>query len=186
MHHLNKNFKTWICSIANKLFRFFELQLFITILTWPIFLIWGLPISLLNPIGNLIFAPWITIFLTLSSVIFFLEIVHIQNSIFINLLENINNVFFKTINLANNSFMISCSCPKIPYLFAIPITLFVLIRLKRNLNVYLRTFILFSFSLTLWIVFKYVLDSNELTKTIKNNTKEVICIKNNQNIIIEL
>jgi len=63
------------------------LQLFIAIMTAPILIYWGIPLSITAAIGNILCAPILLLFLTFSSFIFVCEIIHIPNAIFIYLLE---------------------------------------------------------------------------------------------------
>jgi len=167
----------FIYTIPKKICYFLELQLFITILALPIFLSWGLPISILSPIGNLIFAPWLTTFLTLSSLIFFMQIIAVENSFVIYALEKLNQLFFAVLNLADKSFMISCPCPKMAFLLLIPIGLFGIIKLKWSSNIYLRVLKLFIFSSLLFLSLKYVAAPADLFVHITNKSKDVLLIK---------
>lgn len=80
-----------IRRISNKLLhwsaRFLQLQLFISLISLPILSSWGLPFSLLSPLGNVLFTPFVTLFLLLSSLIFFCELLCIPNGLLINCLE---------------------------------------------------------------------------------------------------
>ncbi len=58
-------------SIKNWLLEFIYIQFYVTLLSLPILIAWGLPFSLFSPLGNLIFNPFILVFLLLSSLIFF-------------------------------------------------------------------------------------------------------------------
>lgn len=74
-------------GFTSKLLFFIQLQLFITLVSLPILIAWGLPISIMSIVGNLIFSPFLTIFLLISSLVFFFEILHIPNGFLIYLLE---------------------------------------------------------------------------------------------------
>jgi hypothetical protein len=58
-------------KIGNWLLDFVYIQSYVTLLSLPILIAWGLPFSIFSPLGNLIFNPFILIFLLLSSLIFF-------------------------------------------------------------------------------------------------------------------
>lgn len=47
------------------------LQLFITLVSLPILIAWGLPVSMMTFVGNLIFTPFLSLILLLCSLIFF-------------------------------------------------------------------------------------------------------------------
>lgn len=60
-------------NLFQKIYLFFcnflIVQLFINLIAWPLFLGWGIPVTPLSIIGNLIFTPFLTGFLILSSLI---------------------------------------------------------------------------------------------------------------------
>jgi len=66
-----------------------RMQLYITLISLPILVAWGLPLSLLSAVGNILFAPFITLFLVVSSLIFFAEIFSLPNGLFICFLEKV-------------------------------------------------------------------------------------------------
>lgn len=61
----------FVRSVKNWLLDFIYIQFYVTLLSLPILIAWGLPFSLFSPLGNLIFNPFILVFLLLSSLIFF-------------------------------------------------------------------------------------------------------------------
>lgn len=62
---------TLLRSVKNYLLDFIYIQGYVTLLSLPILIAWGLPFSLFSPIGNLVFNPFLLVFLLLSSLIFF-------------------------------------------------------------------------------------------------------------------
>ena len=81
--------------IAHKFRAFMILQLFITCISLPILIWWGLPVSLLSPLGNLFFSPFLTAFLTIASLLFFTELLCIPNGFFAWLLDGITTIWLK-------------------------------------------------------------------------------------------
>lgn len=69
------------------LVKFLQIQFFVTLFSWPILIAWGLPVSLLSPLGNLIFNPFLGIFLLLAACIFLTELIGLPNALPILLLE---------------------------------------------------------------------------------------------------
>src|ERR1700722_800550 len=67
--------------------RAVELQLFLSLVSLPVLIAWGLPFSLVTIASNLIFGPMLSIFLLISSVIFFLELLSLPNGLLIGCLE---------------------------------------------------------------------------------------------------
>lgn len=84
-----------ISSVINYLLIAVRIQLFLSLVSLPILVFWGLPISTLTVAGNLFFAPFLTIFLALSSIIFFLELAHVSNHVPIWLLEQLTSIWLK-------------------------------------------------------------------------------------------
>lgn len=60
--------------ITSFLLFFLQTQLFVTLVSLPFLINWGLGLSLMGIVANLIFSPVITLFITLSSVLFFTEL----------------------------------------------------------------------------------------------------------------
>lgn len=73
--------------IKNYVLNFLQTQLVVTIASVPILIGWGLSISLMTFVGNLLFAPVLTIFLVLSSLVFFTQLLHIPNEWLIGALD---------------------------------------------------------------------------------------------------
>jgi len=78
---------SWGQRVTRFLINFLQFQLFIQLISLPIFIAWGLPISLLSFLGNLFFAPILTLFLCVSSLIFFSALLHIPHGFLIQILE---------------------------------------------------------------------------------------------------
>lgn len=122
-----------------KVIRFCHLQLFLTTLSLPILIIWGLPLSFLSPIGNFIFGPVLTAFLLISSILFFTQLLHIPNSFFGMLLEWITHGWHFILRFANTSTLIACERPPLWLLLPLPVCTLLLIHIpffqprKRNM-----------------------------------------------------
>ncbi|MGB8468507.1 MAG: ComEC/Rec2 family competence protein [Candidatus Babeliales bacterium] len=68
-------------------FRSLRTQMIVSLCTLPVLAAWGLPFSILTPLGNIIFSPFLFIILLFSSLLFFTELLHIPNSWLVYLLE---------------------------------------------------------------------------------------------------
>jgi hypothetical protein len=141
----------FISKIINYLIKFLELQFFIIIASLPILILWGLPISFMSPIGNLIFTPILAIFLFFSALIFFTELLGIPNKLFINILEKIAAFWLQIINLGKSYWLINF---KIQYLLLslIPIIIIAGLIVKSSCSnkkkvIFLFSLILISFSI---------------------------------------
>src|SRR5579862_7575785 len=100
---LNRLYTTSITTLS--------MQLFLSLVSLPILASWGLPISLMSPIGNVIFSPLLTLFLLLSSIIFFCELFCIPNEFFVWLLELVSQVWRWGLSCTYGSALIACKKP---------------------------------------------------------------------------
>lgn len=71
--------------------HFVHLQLFITLISLPFLIAWGMPFSLLSIIGNCLFSPFLTIFLMVSFLIFFCQLTCIPYGLLARALELISS-----------------------------------------------------------------------------------------------
>jgi hypothetical protein len=108
-------------KIGNFLLSFFELQLFVSLISWPLLLAWGLPLSWATPIGNLLFNPLLSAFIFVSSLCMFTELLSIPNEALIWLLEQLTNLWLWCLSWGHDSFLLSF--PKPPFLLLIGIVL---------------------------------------------------------------
>jgi len=99
----------------------------------PILISWGLPISLLSPIGNIIFTPFVTLFLLLSSLTFFCEILYIPNRLLINGLELLYTLWQNSMNWIPFNPLIGFTKPPSIFLISIPIiTIILMYKLRKK------------------------------------------------------
>lgn len=115
----------------NHLIRFIHLQLFITLISIPILLSWGMPISLLSFAGNLFFSPLLTAFLLLSSLVFFCQILHIPNGILISCLETITRWWLSIMQWGSSSCLIALPLPPLALLIAITLVTLIILHAKK-------------------------------------------------------
>lgn len=108
-------------SVRHWLLRFITLQLFVTLMSLPLLVAWGLPISLLSPLGNSIFNPLLTGFLVISTIIFITELLFIPNGLLCKLLDLITQLFVATSSYADSSWLIGVRSLPLPLLFALPL-----------------------------------------------------------------
>jgi hypothetical protein len=104
-----KNF-SWK-KIVHALLRYMQLQLFITLLSLPFLIAWGIPLSLLVPLGNLIFNPFLSLFLLLSSLVFFSELLCIPNGLVIQCLEIVVKLWHWILSQASSEWLLGLGSP---------------------------------------------------------------------------
>lgn len=113
--------KKYALKFMRSLITFMHVQLFITLVSMPILLYWGMPLSLLSFAGNFFFGPILTAFLFLSSIIFFCQLLGIPSGIFIFLLEKITHYWLSFMQIPSHAALIAL--PKPPFIFACCIAL---------------------------------------------------------------
>ena len=167
-----------------KFLKIIQLQLFISIISLPILICWGLPISLMSPIGNILFTPILAIFLFLSSIIFFFELFYIPNQLIIELLSLLTNIWLKIFSFGTFKWLVTFPLKAIGLLFLIPILAFGILQNKyvNNINnsIYCFTIILLASG----IFFKRVLKNNNNIEHIANINKSITLINKNNKIIV--
>ena len=80
-------------SLKTNFLFFLELQLLISIVILPVLIAWGLPISIMSIVGNLIFAQFLTAFIFVSALLFTTDLLGIPNYFIAQALELITNVW---------------------------------------------------------------------------------------------
>jgi len=122
-----------LVPILNYLLKFLQVQLVISLILLVILPSWGFALSMLSPLGNIIFTPVFISFLLLSSLLFFAEILHIPNGFLIYPLEKITHAWLYLIPDFNNVFLVGFSKPPVLFIIAVPIlTVAVLVHRKIN------------------------------------------------------
>jgi hypothetical protein len=121
------------------LFKNIQLQLFISFISLPFLISWGLPISLVMPVSTLIFGPFLTCFLLISSLIFFLELLYIPNTLFIWCLEQVTNIWLACLNLEQRAWLVGFQKPPLLILCCIPFIALALVHSKKIITIPMRT-----------------------------------------------
>lgn len=127
----------YLRNFPEYILKYLQLQLFITIVSLPILIMWGLPISLASPLGNFIFNPFLMVFLLLSSLIFFCEVCYIPNYYLIVLLEYFNSFWLYIISTAKRSWLVAIAQPPLVILLLLLLITFAALHHKKLLKTYL-------------------------------------------------
>lgn len=109
----------WILRFFHWIGRYIQVQLFITLVSLPILVAWGLPISMLSLIGNLFFSPVLVLFLFISSLIFFLQLCGFPCGICVFLLEKIGTWWLRALSIADKKWLIVFQKPNLLWLMLI-------------------------------------------------------------------
>ncbi len=174
MKNLKKSLVDKIKIWFNKINRLLEMQLFMMLISWPILLYWGLPLSIMSPIGNIIFAPFLTIFIIISSLIFFSELLSMPNNFLIKCLDLISNLWIKPLKWSSKTWLIICKYPNIYFLITIPIITLLIIYNQKLSSSFLRITVLITFMSFNIINFKYL--NNNINTDITLLNKDILFI----------
>lgn len=96
---------------AHRAAKFFATQLCVTLIAWPLMLEWGLPVSVLSPIGNAIFNPFVTAFLALCALITGAEIINLPHGLLSIGLEQLTSIWLWIVNSAPPGLILTLKKP---------------------------------------------------------------------------
>src|SRR5438309_4921602 len=133
-----KKYTRWLQSLLKSI----QLQLFISFISLPFLISWGLPISLLTPISTLIFGPFLTCFLLISSLIFFLELFYLPNAALIWCLEKITSIWLACLSLEQRAWLIGFIKPPMIILMIIPLVALAAVHNKKITSIQMRSALL--------------------------------------------
>jgi hypothetical protein len=161
---------------APKLLRFIQLQLFLTIFSFPLLVAWGLPISIMSCVGNLVFSPFLALFLLISCFIFFLELCCLPNAWFIMLLELLTKSWSWLIAHGSSLWLIGFKKPTLAVLFCVPLAGFLIIHHKKILHPVQRIVCFLALLLSVIVFLKYYPTDTVIIKKIPCNNGFVTVI----------
>ncbi len=173
-------------SFINKSLKFIHLQLFITLMSLPIFLAWGIPISIMSGGATLLFTPLLTAFLLLSSLIFFSELLFLPNGLLIWFLELVTNIWLYMISFESKSWMIGFTKPPLWFLIGLPL-LTIGILLNKKIKTQKQSVFCLVFLLVVTIGYlKWLQTPTTLITTIACNKGEITLIRaHNKTIVVD-
>lgn len=125
--------------------RAVELQLFLSLVSLPVLVAWGLPFSLMTIASNLLFGPVLSLFLLLSTLVFFCELVSLPNQILIQLLEYLTTAWRSILSWHHHTWLIGFAKPHLAFLCAVVCIAFYIIARRswhgmRRIGAYLILF----------------------------------------------
>lgn len=111
--------------------RFFQVQLFLSLVSLPITISWGLPFSVMTVVGNFLFGPFLAAFLFIASLIFFSELLNIPNSWLIFVLEKITHIWSYVLGFGQKSWLIGFYKPSLLILICSTVCAFIILQHKK-------------------------------------------------------
>ncbi len=158
-----------------------DLQLALTAISLPFIIGWGLPISVIAVIGNVIFGPFLTIFLLLASLIFVTQLLHVPNGLLIILLEWCNAAWTKILSFTSSAFLVSV--PTAPSWCLAGIFIISCLILCCNINRRKRLFLYTTLLISTLLILKLYTLRNDKILHIKQGSKSLTIIKASDTII---
>lgn len=121
----------YLRNFGRSVITFMHVQLFITLISMPILLYWGMPLSLLSFAGNFFFGPILTVFLLLSSLIFFLELLMLPNGALIYVLEKLTHIWMTIMQLPSCQSLVALPRPPLTIAFILAGTAVLILHCKK-------------------------------------------------------
>jgi len=173
-----------IAKWRESLLKSIQLQLFISFMSLPFLVAWGLPISLLTPISTLIFGPFLTCFLLVSSLIFFLELFYLPNSALIWCLEMVTSAWLACLSLEQRVWLMGFSKPPLIVLFFIPLIALAIVHSKKITCMARRVCLLGFFLIAVCAGLKLFPYNYNTFEKIPCNGGEITLINHNNTLIL--
>jgi hypothetical protein len=173
-------YKCWQQSLLSSI----QLQLFISFISLPFLIAWGLPVSLLSPVSTLIFGPFLTCFLLISSLIFFLELLYLPNGILIWCLERVTSTWLACLSFEQRAWLIGFTKPPIIIIMLIPVIALAIIHSKKITCTLKRIFLLGLFLTLTCTALKFFPYRHDIIQKIPCNKGEITLINHNNAVIV--
>ncbi|HSW74138.1 MAG TPA: hypothetical protein VLG71_03190 [Candidatus Limnocylindria bacterium] len=178
------NIYTWLRAIQQWLVRFIQLQLFLSLVSLPILLLWGLPFSLLSPLGNLLFGPVITLFLLLSSLLFFSQLCMIPNGFLVTCLEKLTAGWLAIMYADNSTWLVGFVKPPLILLFILLLVTFAVLHYGYTRSHYLTIVLLCGVFISAGAYLKIVAAPTLNLFTIPCNKGSLTVLHDNKQLIV--
>ena len=146
-------------NIKRFLLNYIYAQLLVTIVALPILIHWGLQISMVSFIANLIFAPVFSLAFIISSIMFFTELLGIPNGYIALCYDYLIQAWDFILRCGSKKLLVGWVHPGRLVLLAIPVITFMLLRHKkinsRNRRIVAMSFIIVCSTVVLWRIQVY-------------------------------
>ena len=170
---------------ATALVRSIQLQLYLTLISGPILVYWGLPVSIASPIGNILFHPLLTAFLFLSSLIFFCQILHIPHAIFVLALQKTSRSFHYLLGFGSQQWLVGFAKPPLWTLVALPIATGLIFCYKKTRTPYRSIGSLLTLSFLFGAYLNYIANPCPIASIACNQGHVSLVYTNKQVVLID-
>lgn len=164
--------------------RFLYLQLFISLIALPILLCWGLPVSLLSPVGNLIFGPALTLFLFLSSLLFFTELLYIPNGWIAYALDAFTHGWLSMLKISPHPWLFGLAKPSPWLLITIPLAALLVVHYKKFTSLWQPIVCLFLILMASSLYIKIMHTKSHTCEQLTCNKGEITIIHDKNNVTL--
>ncbi len=162
---------------------YLDIQLFISLCSWPLLAAWGLPLSPAGIIGNLLFTPFLSLFLLLSSLIFFCTLLALPHGVLIILLEAIASCWYLLLFQSSRSWLFIGAHPPF-YLTLIVLGLGCALMLTRSLTQKKRILLLGSIYITCGFVVPRYSAQKETVLLLPYATQELKIVRSHSSTLV--
>lgn len=165
--------------------RILELQLFLTALSTPLLVGWGLPISVVSWFATPLFAPIFSAFLILSSIIFVGYFLYIPLYPFTWALHKTTQLWIWLLSFGSPRWLIGFKQPPLPFLLILPIAAFFIIHYRPFTKAWIRIVLLalaiITFCTSLKLIQYY---GYPAIKTIACHNRNIYVVSDRNNTIV--
>jgi hypothetical protein len=164
------------------------LQIFLFLLSFPVLLLWGIPISMMAIISTPLFSPFLTIFLGISVLIFFCVLCSIPYGFFLSILNYLVIIWDFFLQKGSDYWLYGFSIPSAPVvlLFAILNTIFLLHSLRFSLFKRLQLLVIYSILVIgAFLLYAMIPQSERCMRYGEKKGELVLYSKNNIHVLID-
>jgi len=129
-------------ATSSYILRLVYIQIALAFVYIPILVYWGLPISLMSIVGNIIFAPFLMLCILCAFFIFFFELLYIPNGIWCTLFEHLTQCWTTLLLHGSPNWLIGFAHPGIFYLVLFALAGISSLAISRNWRPLLRVLLI--------------------------------------------
>jgi len=178
-------FKKWLNARYQNFLRILYIQIALLFIYLPILIYWGLPISYMSILGNIIFLPFLTTFLFLSTFLLCTELLQIPNTLLAHILNKFVEYWFILLHLGSPKWLIGFAYPGFSTLLFIPIIGWIIYRCTRQIKLDYKCAYGLCAIIIICILLK-VLTPTPKIKILQYRNKEVTVHNDKQNLTVTM
>ncbi len=169
---------------VTKSLSFMHLQLVMSFMSWPFLLAVGLPLSKAALIGNALFAPFLTLFLTLSSCIFICELIAFPSTLFTIPLEYLTSAWISLLMMGNRSWLVALPQPPLWAYGLFPLSLGLILHYRPFSSSFISSVCLVGLMGGTALLLRSTRPAQELVETIPCFEKELTLMYSSQGAVL--